>query len=227
MNVSQLQLVLEYQMTKTEAFAYGLALLYIETAKKYFPDYKHYNFTKGDPRKKELFKYCWKLLHETEGKLQPEDYRYYIQAQMAVMKNIRKGDGHPYIHPNCLVGEGAWRRWKLWKKYFDNTKSVIQEEDKDELKVVKQALAETHYALTARLGEITKESLTEALESKFLFRLVMLNVVSPYFIVLSPVVQDHVQKKGLNLKDYGIDQEVWKNRLGSEAEEAYKQLYAS
>lgn len=226
MNIRELQLVLEYKMTKLESYAFGLALLYIETAEKYFPDYKHYNFAKGDPRKKQLFKYCWKLLNETEGKIAPEDYRYYIQAQMSVLKNIRKGDAHPYINPNCLVGEAAWRRWMLWKRYFDHTKTITNESEvSSDIKEIKQKLAETHYALTIRLGKITKQTLTEVMENKLLFRLVMMNVVSPYFIIISPLVQEFVTKNNVDLKSYGIDKNLWMKRIDKEAEETYKKLF--
>ncbi len=197
MNENLLQLILEYQMTKEEAFAFRLTILYMEMARKYFPDYKHATLPKkGDPRKGLLFKYCWKLMQDTKDKLQPEEYRHYIQAQMSILQSIKRGDEHPYIDPNCLVGNQAWARWCIWSKYFTEMKKtsvVVQEEaPSDFTKETQRMLQETHYALTVRLGELTKDKVLAEMPN--ILRWVRMSVVSPYFVACSPTAQEYIHQ---------------------------------
>lgn len=196
MNEHLLQLILEYKMTKEEALAFHIAVLYMEMSRKYFPEYKHANLPKkGDPRKSSLFKYCWKMMHDNKDRLPVEDYRHYIQAQMSILKNIRRGEEHPYIDPNCLVGEQAWARWCVWKKYFTamkNTSIAPEETNVDIAKEIKKALQESHYALTVRLGDLTKDKVLS--EMPTILRWVRANIVSPVFIALSPTAQYYIEK---------------------------------
>src|SRR5581483_2859600 len=115
-NCNDLALIVQYKLSKKETFAFQLALFYVETVRKYFPKFS-ISFNHGDPRKKELWKYCHKLI--TDVDLNPEDYYNYIEAQISILKNSSK---QPFINPNCLIGETAWRRWMVWKKYFNHTK---------------------------------------------------------------------------------------------------------
>jgi hypothetical protein len=192
------ELILQYKMNKEEALALRLADIYITLSRKYFPDYKHATLPKkGDPRKCILFKYCWKMMTDTEGKLKPTEYRNYIQAQMSILKNIRVKEGHPYIDPNCLVGDKAWGRWAVWHKYFTEVKKTaevkVEALQADFSKEIKQALDDTHYALTVRLGELTKEKVLA--EMPTILRWVRMNVVSPFFIALSPTCQHFLKEQ--------------------------------
>lgn len=212
-----LQLILKYGLNKEEAMAWRLALIFLEELRKYFPEYKMKRVSGGDPRKKEVWKYCRKLLNDTSGKVKLEDYRNYIKAQFTILKS---GIEEPYIHPNCLVGVGAWKRWMVWKKYFDNLK-VVHVGTTDYTKDICQGLAETHYAITLRLGKVTKERISEALKSKLLLRLSSLKVISPYFLVLSPTVKE----SGADLSNIGVDEKLYRDRVTKEAEDYYKKLF--
>ncbi len=94
-----LELILLYSMDEIEAKAFKIALLYLAKSKKLFPDYKHYRLPKGDPRKGELFKYCHKLVRTKGDKIADEDYKLYVHAQLDILRNIKKGDLHPFITP--------------------------------------------------------------------------------------------------------------------------------
>jgi len=203
-NNNLLALILQYQMSKEESLVFRIALLYIQIVKKYFPDYSHQDFKKGDPRKKILFKYCWKLLKETD--LKPEEYSQYIQAQMSVLKNVRR-EGNPHINPNCLVGEKAWKRWLVWKKYFDNVKSIPTPKT-DSFEDIKKELLDTHYVLKIRLGEINKENIQKLLDNKLLFRLCIMRVISPYFILSTPFIVEFISQKGIDMASFGMDQNI-------------------
>ena len=65
MNIEQI--ILEYKMNKEEALAMRLVSIYLELAYRYFPDYWHCRQPKtGDPRRCEIFRYCWKLIKTTK-----------------------------------------------------------------------------------------------------------------------------------------------------------------
>tara|TARA_Y100000034_G_scaffold103692_1_gene129550 strand:+ start:24210 stop:24875 length:666 start_codon:yes stop_codon:yes gene_type:complete len=114
--------ILTFRMTDKEAKAYRLALLWISLTRKFLPNDSSVSVAtlpKGDPRKGYLFKQCWKLLRETSGLLEEQDYKYYFAAQLAMLKNVHKGEGHAHVSHNVFVGEKAWVRWKVWKYKFD------------------------------------------------------------------------------------------------------------
>jgi len=123
-----------------------------------------------------------------------EDYPFYIQAQMSILKNIRTGQGHPYIDPNCLVGDQAWARWCVWNKYFAAVKqtSIREEVASDFTKEMKKALEDAHYALTVRLGDLDKDKLYSEMPN--VLRWVRMNVVSPIFVALSPTAQSYIRQ---------------------------------
>jgi hypothetical protein len=211
------QLINEFNLTKREAFAIRLAFLYMELSAKYFPDYKHYKIPrKGDPRKCELFRYCWKLMNET--RLQPHEYRHYIQSQMSILKNIKIAEGYPYIHPNCLVGEKAWRRWCVWQKYFNEVKKVTEHQNTNYNREIKKALKDDHYVLTVRLGELSNDKLLE--EMDFIWRLNKIGVVSPYFFALNPVAKEWLNKSDKTYQ--GMD---FSKRIDKESLAVYKDIF--
>jgi hypothetical protein len=222
MEESQIYLILQYKMVKEEAFAFRLALLYLQLAKQYFPNYKHVNLPKnGDPRKCELFKYAWKLMQTTKGRLALEEYRSYMQAQFSVLKQIKVGNYHPLIHPRCLVGDQAWRRWLLWSKHFEEVKKVRTEEKTTNVPAIKEALHNTHFILQLRLKEITKERLEDAMASKYLFRLIDIGAVSMYFVAMSKTVQEYAKLKSIVLKDLAS----YQKQINPEIEVVYKKLF--
>jgi hypothetical protein len=114
--------IITFKMTPKEAKAYRLALLWISLTRKFLPtdaSVSTATLPKGDPRKGYLFKQCWKLIRETDGLLEEQDYKYYFAAQLKMLKNVQKKTGHAHVSHNCFVGEKAWVRWKIWKKKFD------------------------------------------------------------------------------------------------------------
>jgi len=210
------QVMIEYQMTNEEKFAFRLAMIYIELSRKYFPEYKHYTLPKhGDPRKSNLFRHCWKLMNTTKGKLKPEEYRFYIQAQMSVLAGIKINGAAPYINPNCLVGEAAWKRWLVWQKYFNELKKTAEPIiTEDFTKEVIKRLHDDHYALTVRLGELTKDKIKNEID--FILKLNKMNVISPYFILLNPVMK--------NCK-VEFDKDSYSKKITNESLKVYKRLF--
>ena len=106
-------------MNEMEAKAYKIALIWQDECRKEIPDEQFVKLKKNsDPRKSTLFKYCYKLARETKGVLQDNEISMYVRAQIQILKSIREENVHALIEPHCLVGEKAWKRWKLWKYKF-------------------------------------------------------------------------------------------------------------
>lgn len=202
-----LQLILDYKMTRAEARAWKIAILYLHLAKKYFPDYEHYKPGKRDPRKTSLFRHCYKLLRETDL----DDYRLYITAQMQIMKNIDYGTGgHAFIGPNCLTGVKAWKRWLLWRnKFYGKIKAIPNAPQHSDNKII-AALANTKKFLSAKF-ELTSESITASLNNRNLFRWCALGDVSGYYLVHSPLVSAWCSHNKTNLLEaFAIDLGMFK-----------------
>ena len=47
-----------------------------------------------------------------------KEYKLYILAQLHVLRLQNDGKVHALIDPFILVGDKAWKRWKLWRKYY-------------------------------------------------------------------------------------------------------------
>ena len=57
------------------------------------------------------------------------EYKLYVLAQLHVLKLQRAGDVHALIGPHILVGDKAWKRWRLWKKYYDQQREKPRTEE--------------------------------------------------------------------------------------------------
>jgi len=215
-----------YGMDSMESAAYKLSIIWVEKSRKFFPDYEHGRIKKGDPRKSLMFKVCYKLVRETQGILKEEDYPLYVRAQLDILRNINMGSEHPLIDPNCLVGEKAWKRWKLWKKKYDcvveqkgfNIKITISSQ-----KIV-EALEKTKEFIFKTLGaEPSIERYKEAIINKNLFRWINFGKISPYYLVMSPYIKQLVSEE--DLKKINFDLEVYKPCATNEILALFKEKF--
>jgi hypothetical protein len=196
--------IFEYNMNPEEILAYKLGLLWMALADQIFPDYRHSsNFPKkGDPRKSNLFKYCYKLAKETKGLIPEKDYKLYIAAQLQMLKSIEIGNTHPLISPVCLVGDKAWIRWKVWKRKYDNIgKSKNLEEAglaKANFEEVKKELDKTKKFLDTKFGTLNEE--TFILKCKEIERNIALGTISGFYAALSPWVTKYCKLGDLDLE---------------------------
>lgn len=224
-----LEKILTYEMTKEEAKAWKIAIIYLKALKEYFPSYRHFQIPKNDPRKSNLFRYCYKLLRETQGKLEFKDYQQYIHAQLQILKNIKLEDEHGEFHgqitPDALVGEGAWNRWLVWKKKFDHVAKIIVQDEVNVDDVVKQDLERTKKFLVAKFEKVDNSVIKETLVNRSLFRWCALGRVSPYFLVLSPTVSKFVE--GMNLlENFAIDLNYYRGRITNRLRECYIEMFS-
>jgi hypothetical protein len=200
--------ILHYQMNADEARAYKIAALWIELSRKAFPRYHHVGMPRRrDPRKSLLFKYAYKLLRETKGIIPDDEYCLYVQAQLDVLKALTAGKDGPRVEINCLVGDKAWRRWKLWKKHYDKNVRGLQTTDslKGDSRMICHELDNARTYLDAMFnGQVPGEA-EYSVRKADLARWVAVGRLSPYYAVLSPWVKKHVDLKNMSL-DLGVYQ---------------------
>lgn len=224
-----LQLILDYNMTPLEAKAYKIALLWEALCRKKFPDYSIMKLKKkGDPRKSHLFKYCYKLVRETLNIIDDKEYKLYLTAQLEVLKNLKYNDSHVLIEPNCIVGEKAWKRWKLWKRRYDkqmkkiNSEEIVTPENR-----INDMLILTHHFLTKRFGKTYEyKDIKESIETKMMPKWVIFSKVTPYYIILSPYIKKYItEENGKFIDIISNDIDIYKNSITENVEEQFKKLF--
>lgn len=222
----RLDAIVDYDMDQLETAAYKLCILWVDKSRKFFPDYDHVKLKRGDPRKALMFKVCYKLVRETQGILTEEDYPLYVRAQLDILKNINTGNDHPLIVPHCLVGEKAWKRWKLWKKKYD---SVVTQKGfnikitASNQKVV-EALEKTQEFIFKNLGANPPiEKYREAIINKNIFRWINVGKISPYYLALSPYIEQLISKE--EMSKINFDVEVYRPVLTDEIAAFFKEKF--
>ena len=190
--------IFEWKMTPPESAAYKLAVIYEEEFLKTFSGpgldgqtYRRNTISKrGDPRKSNLFRYCWKLRRETRGLLEPEQYRQYIRAQFVILK---KNKAH--VEPNAICGEKAWIRWKVYERWYNrklaekNCEAPPPSASRTNPKVVKEIDKTKRFLFEKFEGDPTQEKLKRFIDEGIFKFWVMTGKISPFYIVLSPHVE--------------------------------------
>jgi hypothetical protein len=221
-----LDAVEKYNMDDLEAKACNLSAMWLEQSRRTFPDYRHSTMRKGDPRKSLIFKIAYKLARETQGILENNEYPLYIRAQLEVLKYINSGKDHPLIDPNCLVGEKAWKRWKLWKKRYDSVKNKPAESVANGIGFQKaiDGIEKTKEFLTKTFGsELTVEKYRECYINNNIFRWINLAKISPYYIAISPFMKSIFTED--DYKKINFDIKVYLPCINKDVEQKFRQLF--
>ena len=222
-----LETISQYNMAPAEAVAYKLCCLYQLNAKKAFPEYFHPRMGKGDPRKTSLFKYCYKLINDTQNKLDPKEYNLYIKAQMDIFRALG-GDGvGPLVQPSCLVGEKAWKRWLVWKRHYEIKKRQFNEAnevvDIHRPENVKNQLNKTKEFLELRLKGLTKENLVAAFNDRRMPLWIKTHQITPYYVLLSPLVTDWLAQENLTIDVFQLDLDYFRPGITPEIVDFFNQ----
>lgn len=225
-----LDAIIQYEMNPLEAKAFKIALLWQDLAGKEFPGYQHVRLRKtGDPRKSILFKYCYKLVRETQGIIPDHEYRLYILAQLHILKNFTK-ESYARIDPAILVGDRAWKRWKRWKYLYDRKvreeQTPLNEEGgrpnifmENELKRTKQFFEKTYGRLP------TYAQIDQAMHDHTMIRWVTMARVSPYYILLSPYVKKSLGGSTLN-EVFLFDLGVYEGSITPEIKAVFQKMFS-
>lgn len=124
-SMRELEPIIRYRMDAMEAKAYKIALIWEDECRSELVGESYVKLKRNsDPRKSLLFKYCFKMARELNGIIKDSEIPLYIRAQIQVLKSIKDGKIHALVDPQCLVGDKAWRRWKMWKFKYDKKMRV-------------------------------------------------------------------------------------------------------
>lgn len=222
--MKDLEPIIKYKMTDMEAKAYKIALVWQEECRRELPKEQFVKLkANSDPRKSTLFKYCYKLAKEMKGILQDNEIPLYVRAQLQILKAIREGDVHALIEPHCLVGEKAWKRWKLWRYRYK--KKLARTLGSDEIEVsaksakVISEIKATHSFLEKRglLNFRTLEQNKDKMKSW-----ISTGEVSPFYAVLSP----WMTRIFGDLESLEFDKVYYRSSIDPKAEEAFNETFA-
>lgn len=200
-----LETILDYNMTLEEGEVFHIALIYEQEFRKMFGDEidgqairRNSLPLRSDPRRSSLFKYCWKLRRETRGLLEQTEYRNYIRANLFI---IKANKGH--VEPNCVTGDKAWIRYKVWKRRYDQKMAEVscQAPPPSVTTSSPKFIAEidkTRKFLFERCDGIpTYDKILKFVESG-VFRLwVATGKISPFYLAMSPFISSSNHKESL------------------------------
>jgi hypothetical protein len=173
-----------------------------------------------------MFKYCYKLARESDGNLLEDEYQLYVRAQLDILKHINMGNGHPLIGVHCLVGDKAWKRWKLWKKKYDSTIKIKAKtpKSKNASPKIYEALKKTSEFLRQKIGDgDAYQRLLEFESNGDLYIWINVGKVSPYYLVMS----SHFEKLGkeVELKKINFDLDVYRNAIDGGSKEIFYEMF--
>lgn len=210
-----------FGMTEDERRAYYYSLLYLKLAREMFPGWRHGNVRRGDPRKSELFRYAWRFLDETAGKLDPKDREAFVRAQLTIFKAHDNPEAPPLVSPNCLVGPKAWNRWLVWQR------ERAKDANAAKLTEARPVAPETVAALRATRdffvsrGIDTAEKVRAALDSGEIGRWVRVGRVSGCYVILSPVVDRWLGGRAAS-DVFGAGVTAWHPRVDDHARDLFR-----
>lgn len=208
-------------MNDLEKKAYKCCLMWVKVCQKMFPKERYSKLRQaGDPRKSYLFKCCYTLVSDTTKKLADNEYKLYIYAQCDILRNIKDGNIHANIDPNCLIGCKAWARWKVWEKKYEKSKefSGAERDIRKETSAVIRDLNKTKdFLLDIFKTTPTAEDLKKASENRVILKWVHYHKITPYFVLLCP----HID----NNQNWGMDLTIYQKDITQEVEAWYKENF--
>lgn len=229
---SPLDLIVHYNMTEREAKAYKVCLIWTGLCERLLPDYKFSRLPgAGDPRKCHLFHAAWKMVRETAGILPDAETGLYVRAQIEILKGIKRAGGsHVDVDPLSLSGKRAWRRWQLYRRWFEDRRLVMgqtrAESGKTSLFKVAQEVGKTREFFSRFYGDgPSPEEVVEMVRSGNLRRWVALGKVSPYWVLMSPLCRDAFQDR--NFAEYfgNVDLALYAPDLTSETRKVFMEKF--
>jgi hypothetical protein len=221
--------IFEWNMTPPEVEAYKLAVLYEQEFLRIFGGTEDVDGQgirrntipkRGDPRKSDLFRQCWKLRRETRGLLTPDQYVNYVKANLAILK-INKS----HVSPNAICGDKAWIRWKVWERWYtqkmaDNSSVAPPPSvSTTDPKIIREIDRSKKFLFEKCDGEPNSEKIRGFIESGFFKFWVAQGKLSVYYLMMSPYVQPYIEKLG---KDCSFDPLVFRENLTLEVREYFR-----
>lgn len=222
--MSDLEPIIKYKMNEMEAKAFKIAIIWQEECEKELPNESFVRLKKNsDPRKSNLFKYCYKLAKEMKGILEDKDIKMYVRAQLQILKSIREGDVHALIEPHCLVGEKAWKRWKIWHRMYHKKLNRALTSDQigiytKESKVISE-LKKTSQFLKSR--DCIEFDILESNSSE-IERWAANNEISCFYLILSPWINRIFGRK----RPIVFDETYYRSSITPRVEEFFRNEFS-
>ena len=192
-------------MSVEEGEAFHIALVYEQEFKKMFLGEldgqtvrRNCLPKRGDPRKSNLFRNCWKLRRETRGLIDQSEYKNYIRANLFI---IKANNGH--VEPNCVTGDKAWIRYKVWKRRYDQKLADIGVQtpppstNTTNPKIIAEIDRNKKFLFEKCDGQPSFEKIKKFIEDGVFKLWVATNRISPYYLALSPFVEKSNHKESL------------------------------
>lgn len=180
---------------------------------------------RGDPRKSNLFRYCWKLRRETLGLLEKNEYANYIKANLFIVK-INGG----CVDPMCITGDRAWIRYKVWKRRYDqkleDLNSSIPRPEKSNInnKIFAELDKTKKFLFEKCEGNPSNIKIIKFVEDGIFKLWVATNKISPYYLSLSPIIQKSGHKDSL-FSFCNSSESLIKSKITKEIEEYFNNEY--
>lgn len=191
-----LETILEWSMTPDESDVFHIALTYENEYKKIFGAEtdgisirKNSLPMRNDPRKSNLFKQCWKLRRETRGLIEKSEYKLYIHANLFIIK-LNKG----HVDPNCVTGDKAWIRYKVWKRRYDQKMAEVGSQapppsiSTTDPKIIAEIDKTKKFLFERCDGSPSLEKIKKFIEMGVFKLWLATGKVSPYYVAMSPMV---------------------------------------
>ena len=227
-----LEPILEWNMTAQEAKAFKVCLLWLRNAREFFPENEVGRIPKkGDPRKSSIVRYAWKMVRETAGYgLKDEEVSLYVRAQCEMLRSIQLGGRHVRVGPNCLTGDKAWVRWKMWQREHARSYERQQHATSSEVKTptykLTQELEKSRDFLEKKFGHLpTLNDIAIASCNGDIARWAGLYSISPFYILLSPFCYEAFQGRKIQEVIPSVDFNIYKKDIDTTAIEEFKKIF--
>jgi len=223
--------IFQWNMTPEESGTYKLAVIYENEFLNIFKNNmdgttrrKNVLPMRGDPRKSNLFRYCWKLKRETKGLLDSTQYKIYIRANLTILFiNFKKGSkaGKIYIEPNSICGDKAWIRWKVYERWYNNKLAIINATlpppniSSISPKIIKEIDKTKKFIFEKCEGQPTKEKIGKFITDGFVKFWLMSGKISKYYFVWSPLISSICDIKKVSESCF-FDPKLFKEKTSKE-----------
>lgn len=220
--------IFQWNMNQLEAEAFKIAIFYEEEFMKLFAGTKEVDgqgirrntiIKKGDPRKSDLFRQCWRLRRETRGLLTDSQYLAYIKANLMILKSHKS-----HISPNCICGDKAWIRWKVWERWYNRKESEKNcvapppSVSTTDPKIIREIDRTKKFLFEKCEGSPTLEKISTFIENGFFKLWLASGKVSIYYAIMSPYVQKHIEELS---KICSFDVSLYKEKITLEVKDYF------
>jgi hypothetical protein len=187
----------KYNLNPLETLAYQCCVVYLTLAYKVFPNYRHCKIPKtGNIKKSSLFKHCYKMCVNLEGKIKKEYYPLFIKAQFDIFNTIYKATGLcPIIAPSIISGKKSFNRWLVWRNRYESIKVIKTENttvNAERQLLINEFLKTLKFMHSNSYAFENFNTFNE--NYKDVFKFVILKKISPYYIALSPWIEKLPEK---------------------------------